>query len=148
MVRREGFRHILSKLPLIDSRDYLGQLDTFHPSSGTSEPILKVYSSGTTGCTKTFDYDARALFVALAHGQRQRHVLARRRLDVFWLSVLITDTIGGIFARRKSLLSFFAAARSTLHDLCQVRNRHRQQQEGKGSEPILEWNTLFSRWSP
>ena len=66
----------LSKLPLIDSRDYLRQLDTFRPSIGTAEPILKVYSSGTTGCTKTFDYDARALFLALAHGQRQRHALA------------------------------------------------------------------------
>ena len=38
---------------------------------------LTLQSSGTSGFSKPISYDAAALFLALAHGHRQRHVLAR-----------------------------------------------------------------------
>ncbi|MGH9671773.1 MAG: phenylacetate--CoA ligase family protein [Bryobacteraceae bacterium] len=63
----------LARLPLIDGRLLAGE-----PASLRSrrEPTgLRIESSGTSGRAKHIDYDAAALFLALAHGHRQRAVM-------------------------------------------------------------------------
>jgi len=67
----------LARLPLTDSAVYGRQPERFRPAGGARGTPLTIHSSGTTGGPRAIDYDARALFLALAHGQRQRHVLAR-----------------------------------------------------------------------
>jgi phenylacetate-CoA ligase len=67
----------LAKLPLIDSHEYLRDPARFRAVAGVRGPVLRISSSGTTGASKEFDFDARALFVSLAQGQRQRRVLGK-----------------------------------------------------------------------
>lgn len=67
----------LARLPLTDSAVYARQPGRFRPAGAAGRDVLTIHSSGTTGGSKAIDYDARALFLALAHGLRQRHVLAR-----------------------------------------------------------------------
>jgi phenylacetate-CoA ligase len=67
----------LSKLPLISgddlARDPAGFLSTDF-ANGRSLPLR---SSGTSGRLRTIHYDPRALFLAMAHGHRQRMVFRR-----------------------------------------------------------------------
>lgn len=76
-LRPEHFRNAedLAQLPLIDGRIYSENPGRFR-STHVQGDVLSITSSGTTGRTKQFDYDGRALFLSLAHGHRQRHVLA------------------------------------------------------------------------
>ncbi len=77
-LRPEDFRHAddLAQLPLIDGVMYDEDPARFQSTDQRLGDILSLRSSGTTGRTKTFRYDGRALFLSLAHGHRQRHVLA------------------------------------------------------------------------
>jgi phenylacetate-CoA ligase len=66
----------LARLPMIDGATYAEDPARFQSTDERLGDILTISSSGTTGRTKAFRYDGRALFLALAHGHRQRHVLA------------------------------------------------------------------------
>ncbi len=66
----------LSRLPLIDGSVYGEAPHRFRPHRVDPGEVLRIHSGGTTGRTKEFRYDGRSLFLSLAHGHRQRHVLA------------------------------------------------------------------------
>ncbi len=67
----------LVQLPILASdqlADAPGRFLSRHYADGLG---LKLHTSGTTGRAKHIYYDPAALFISLAHGQRQRAVLAR-----------------------------------------------------------------------
>jgi phenylacetate-CoA ligase len=68
--------HDLDQLPLI-TKEHLAQApERFYSSRYTERSSLRLQSSGTAGHIKRLCYDPAALFQALAHGHRQRTVLA------------------------------------------------------------------------
>jgi len=73
----------LAKLPLIDARVYFEQQPRFQADSFAQRPGLTIDSSGTSGRAKQLRYEARALFLAMAQGHRQRIVYSR-----FWGKLL------------------------------------------------------------
>lgn len=78
-LRPEDFRSAddLARLPLVSGEELAEQPDRFASRRYPPARTLTLRSSGTTGRPKTVRYSAGALFTALAHGQRQREVLAR-----------------------------------------------------------------------
>lgn len=66
----------LARLPLISGADLRNRPERFRSHSACSEDGLTIRSSGTGGRPKDVRYDACALFLALAHGERQRLVQA------------------------------------------------------------------------
>ena len=66
----------LSRLPVITPADLAHNPTRFKSTSFANGKSLRLASSGTSGYAKSISYDARALFLALAHGHRQRHVIA------------------------------------------------------------------------
>ena len=66
----------LARLPMIDGALYGEDPARFQSTHRERGDVLSISSSGTTGRTKTFRYDCRALVLALAYGHRQRHVLS------------------------------------------------------------------------
>lgn len=67
----------LARLPILEKKQLLDSSARFMPLGFRPETCLRVNSSGTAGRSKSIYQDRKALFRALAHGQRQRHVLAR-----------------------------------------------------------------------
>lgn len=67
----------LEKLPLIDAGVYFQQQERFVARNFRRDRGLVVDSSGTSGRTKQICYDARALFLSLAQGHRQRIVYSK-----------------------------------------------------------------------
>jgi phenylacetate-CoA ligase len=74
----EDFRSAadLDLLPLIDGQIYARNPHLFQPQDALPTAGLVLQSSGTSGSTKQLRHDRRSLLLALAHGHRQRHVLA------------------------------------------------------------------------
>ena len=66
----------LAALPLIDGKDLANEPNRFCSTSYTAAGTLTLHSSGTSGRAKAVRYDSAALFTALAHGHRQRAVMA------------------------------------------------------------------------
>ena len=66
----------LSRLPLIDGHAVAARPERFLSGQAAAGSGISLQSSGTSGSAKLIRYDARALFLALAHGHRQRHVFA------------------------------------------------------------------------
>jgi phenylacetate-CoA ligase len=66
----------LAALPLVSGRELAGAPQRFYSSRYDEATTLTLHSSGTNGRAKAVRYDRAALFEALAHGQRQRAVLA------------------------------------------------------------------------
>lgn len=66
----------LARLPLLRKEEVSRHPERFRPER-LNRASLRLHSSGTSGKARTIDYDDRALFLALAHGYRQRLVLAR-----------------------------------------------------------------------
>lgn len=66
----------LAVLPLVDGSDLANEPDRFYSNAYSEPGTLTLHSSGTSGRTKAVRYDPAALFTALAHGQRQRVVMA------------------------------------------------------------------------
>lgn len=65
----------LAKLPIVDKAEVMNAPQLYSPSgAGRGERVL-IVSSGTSGRPTSIHYTPEALFRALAHGQRQRHVL-------------------------------------------------------------------------
>jgi len=64
----------LARLPVVDSRLLADNPEDFRAGDFASRPGLEIESSGTSGRSKRLRYDARALFLALVHGHRQRIV--------------------------------------------------------------------------
>ncbi|MDH3690107.1 MAG: hypothetical protein OEU36_11585 [Gammaproteobacteria bacterium] len=67
----------LAKLPIVEKNDLLLSPECFMSRGSRTGNALRVESSGTSGSAKSIYQDRRALFVALAHGQRQRQVLGQ-----------------------------------------------------------------------
>ncbi|MGH9958039.1 MAG: hypothetical protein ACREBC_13055, partial [Pyrinomonadaceae bacterium] len=67
----------LARLPIVTGKDLALEPRRFLSSRYTNGESLKLQSSGTSGFAKEIFYDPAALFLALAHGHRQRLVLAR-----------------------------------------------------------------------
>lgn len=67
----------LARLPVLAGRDLARDPQRFLSHRHTKGAALALRSSGTSGYAKAISYDAAALFLSLAHGHRQRHVLAR-----------------------------------------------------------------------
>ena len=65
----------LARLPLIDGRQFVERPERFL-AAGAIRGGLRIDSSGTSGRSKSIYYDRAALFLALAHGHRQRLALA------------------------------------------------------------------------
>lgn len=66
----------LAQLPLLTSRQVAQTPERFVSRRYIRGLGLQIYSSGTSGHAKNIHYDPAALFLALAHGHRQRRVLA------------------------------------------------------------------------
>jgi len=66
----------LVELPMIDGKDLADKPERFYSSKYTEAGTLTLHSSGTSGRPKAVRYDPAALFTALAHGHRQRAVMA------------------------------------------------------------------------
>jgi len=64
----------LARLPLIDGRQFVERPERFL-AAGAINGGLRIDSSGTSGRSKSIYYDRAALFLALAHGHRQRLAL-------------------------------------------------------------------------
>ncbi len=64
----------LARLPLIDGRRLVERPERFL-AVGAMKGGLRIDSSGTSGRSKSIHHDRAALFLALAHGHRQRLVL-------------------------------------------------------------------------
>lgn len=73
----------LAALPLIDGTKVAREPDRFLAANLIHTPGLVLDSSGTSGRSKQIRYDARALFSALAKGQRQRFALSEFTGGVF-----------------------------------------------------------------
>lgn len=67
----------LARLPVLAGGDLARDPLRFLSRRWANGRALEVRSSGTSGYAKGIFYDAAALFLSLAHGHRQRHVLAR-----------------------------------------------------------------------
>lgn len=67
----------LARLPILEKDQLLDSSAQFMPFDFRPGTSLRLKSSGTAGRSKSIYHDRKALFRALAHGQRQRHVLAR-----------------------------------------------------------------------
>ncbi len=68
----------LAKLPLIDARIYFEEQPRFQADNFAPRALrLNLDSSGTSGRAKQLRYEARALFLAMAQGHRQRIVYSR-----------------------------------------------------------------------
>ena len=67
----------LAKLPLLTSDQVLRNSVQFRSLSYPASECVTLLSGGSTGMAKHIAYDRAALFLSLAHGQRQRHVLAQ-----------------------------------------------------------------------
>ncbi|MCL4487839.1 MAG: hypothetical protein M1570_06875 [Chloroflexi bacterium] len=78
-LRPEEFRTAedLRKLPLLTSEEIARSPDRFLSHRFANGPTLSLESSGTQGLRKPVRYDDDALLLALAHGHRQRVVIAR-----------------------------------------------------------------------
>lgn len=66
----------LSRLPLISGADLAAAPARFRSSRYSDDQTLVLRSSGTSGTVKSVHYDRGALFTGLAHGRRQRDVMA------------------------------------------------------------------------
>jgi len=77
----------LAALPLIDGTQIARDPERFLAANMLRAPGLVLDSSGTSGRSKKIRYDARALFCALANGQRQR--------------VALSPFTGGVFGYRE-----------------------------------------------
>jgi len=73
----------LAALPLIDGSKLAREPDRFLAANLIHTPGLVLDSSGTSGRSKQIRYDARALFQALAKGQRHRFALSAFTGGVF-----------------------------------------------------------------
>jgi phenylacetate-CoA ligase len=67
----------LARLPEISGHDLAEMPERFGSPRHAAAPGVTIHSSGTTGRPKTVRHDAAALFLSLAHGERQRIVLSR-----------------------------------------------------------------------
>ncbi|MGZ5117113.1 MAG: phenylacetate--CoA ligase family protein [Burkholderiales bacterium] len=67
----------LARLPILTGGDLARDPSRFVSRRYANGRALSLHSSGTAGIAKTILYDAAALFLTLAHGHRQRHVIAR-----------------------------------------------------------------------
>ncbi|MGH8008124.1 MAG: phenylacetate--CoA ligase family protein, partial [Candidatus Binatia bacterium] len=67
----------LARLPLLTGDHLAREPDRFLSRCYTNGGSLQLHSSGTSGRARTIHYDPAALFLALAHGHRQRLVLAQ-----------------------------------------------------------------------
>jgi phenylacetate-CoA ligase len=67
----------LVRLPVLAGGDLARDPMGFLSRRWANGDVLDLRSSGTSGYSKRISYDAAALFLSLAHGHRQRHVLAR-----------------------------------------------------------------------
>lgn len=67
----------LARLPEISGHDLAEMPERFTSPRHAAATGVTIHSSGTTGRPKSIRYDAEALFLSLAHGERQRVVLSR-----------------------------------------------------------------------
>lgn len=67
----------LAKLPILTPNQLARAPERFLSRRYTNGRSLQLHSSGTSGRLRKIHYDAVALFMALAHGHRQRLVLAQ-----------------------------------------------------------------------
>ncbi|MBC7790051.1 MAG: phenylacetate--CoA ligase family protein [Anaerolineae bacterium] len=67
----------LARLPILTSAEIARDPSRFLSRHYANGRALRLHSSGTSGFSKPIYYDAAALFLTLAHGHRQRHVIAR-----------------------------------------------------------------------
>ena len=67
----------LAFLPILTSGELPSDPSRFLSRRYANGRALKLQSSGTSGFSKPIFYNAAALFLTLAHGHRQRHVIAR-----------------------------------------------------------------------
>jgi phenylacetate-coenzyme A ligase PaaK-like adenylate-forming protein len=67
----------LARLPILTSEQVAGTPERFLSHRYATSHHLKIQSSGTSGRAKCIYYDPAALFLSLAHGHRQRSVLAQ-----------------------------------------------------------------------
>ena len=65
----------LARLPLLGAQDLARNPDRLLSRNHLNDRALQLRSSGTSGYAKLISYDPAALFLSLAHGHRQRHVL-------------------------------------------------------------------------
>lgn len=65
----------LALLPQVTKEDLLAAPETFRARNLPDKHCLRIESSGTSGRSKPIFHEAASLFLALAHGQRQRTVL-------------------------------------------------------------------------
>ena len=95
-LRIEEFRGAedLCRFPLIDASVYDEQPERFRSSLPLGN-TLSIGSSGATGRSRQFAYDARAVYLAWAHDQRQRHIIAHRIGDKPAYRELILAKDGG-----------------------------------------------------
>lgn len=87
----------LARLPILTSKHVARTPEQFlsHRYANTHGVVL--HSSGTSGFNKLIHYDSAALFLALAHGHRQRIVLAHftgRRFGYRELVINRSDSVG------------------------------------------------------
>ena len=66
----------LARLPFLSGDQLARDPERYLSSRYANGRSLRLHSSGTSGRLRKINYDARALFLALAHGYRQRLVLA------------------------------------------------------------------------
>jgi phenylacetate-CoA ligase len=66
----------LARLPVLSGAELARDPQRFLSSRYANGRALRLRSSGTSGYSKAIWYHAAALFLSLAHGHRQRHVLA------------------------------------------------------------------------
>lgn len=86
----------LAALPLVSGDDLAAAPERFASERWPAARTLALRSSGTGGRPKTVRYQPAALFTALAHGQRQRAVLAHfvgRRSGYAEMSVQRNDSV-------------------------------------------------------
>jgi len=67
----------LARLPILTGHEVADAPDRFLSRHYAKDYGLRIDSSGTSGRAKSIYYDPTALFLALAHGHRQRIVLAK-----------------------------------------------------------------------
>ncbi len=86
----------LVQLPIVSGEEVAAAPERFLSSRCRGRRAIRLHSSGTSGLSKHIYYDSTALFLSLAHGHRQRVVLAQfvdRMFGYREMTVVRRDTV-------------------------------------------------------
>lgn len=94
----------LARLPLVGGEDLARAPHRFRSANLARKDVLELYTTGTSGHAKHVAYDRAAVFLALAHGHRQRVVSRHFTGRLFGYREMQFDRDGGVSSRMRDFV--------------------------------------------